>query len=72
MHPDIAIELARLRVAEQRERAVHRRALPPTRHPRGVPALRIRLGRALVRWGQRLASPPATARSACRTATMGT
>lgn len=67
MHPDIAIEFARLHGAELRTAAAGRRARPVRRL-----AVRVRLGQALVRWGQRLAAPPPTARHGQSPATMGT
>jgi hypothetical protein len=47
--------LAYQRLQELYEDASVRRSLPP--RPRHFPMLRDALGRALVRWGERLASP---------------
>ena len=47
--------LAHQRLQELYEDASVRRSLPPK--PRHFPMLRAALGRALVRWGERLASP---------------
>ena len=55
MHPELVIQIARQRVVELAADAARR----PARRSRPVrPGLRARLGRRLVRWGQRLA--PAT------------
>ena len=80
MHPDIVIELARQRVAEQIEQAQRPFASTgdraETTPPHG-PTLRTRLGWTLVRWGHRLAPPPAASRTTDvrraprRAATMG-
>jgi hypothetical protein len=75
VHPDIVIELARQHVADELDRArrpVFSGADPGATTPRRRPSLRTRLGWALVRWGHRLAPPPAAVRRAPRrAATMG-
>jgi hypothetical protein len=47
--------LAEQRLQELYEDAAVRRSLPPT--SRRLPTLRLALGRTLVRWGERLATP---------------
>jgi hypothetical protein len=69
MHPDLTIELARLRIVELHADAARR---PARRQPRV--SLRSRFGRRLVRWGHRLApATPFTGASPTtrRPATMG-
>ena len=69
-HPDLVIELARQRGAELRAAAAdRRRAGSPSRT-----SARARLGRSLVRWGERLAPAPSVAGASPRLrrpATMG-
>lgn len=55
MWPDPYSALAEQRLQELYADAAARRAVPVT--PRRLPRSRARLGRALVRWGERLASP---------------
>jgi len=69
-HPDLVIDLARQRGIELRTAAAHRRAVP---RPRRI-GMRERLGRGLVRWGERLAPAPRVAGASPRLrrpATMG-
>jgi hypothetical protein len=53
-HPDLVIELARRRSMELHAAAAHRRIV---RRPVRI-GMRVRLGRSLVRWGERLARAP--------------
>ena len=69
-HPDLVIELARQRGVELRAAAADRRRAGVRR----ASALRARLGRSLVRWGERLAPAPSVAGASPRLrrpATMG-
>ena len=69
-HPDLVIELARQRSLELQAAAAHRRTV---RRPARI-GTRVRLGRSLVRWGERLAPAPrivAASPQLRRPATMG-
>ena len=69
-HPDLVIELARLRSVELQAAAERRRTV---RRPVRI-GMRVRLGRSLLRWGERLAPAPrvvAASPQLRRPATMG-